>query len=458
MAYKKFQIALTIRLIILLVAITTTIVVINATAQHQATYGIALSILLIVITSISVYNLFSFIGKRYREVDNFFETVQYQDFSRRFNENSGSKDIRELRKKFNEVNKTVNQINKTSETQHLYLNKILELIKTGIIAYNIDTGKIIWCNEAFRKTLHIPTIKNIQFIEKRNQALFDSVFTQNHALGNSISISVNREKTKLLINSSDFEIDNQSYKLVVLQNIDDTLNRNESEAWKKLLSVMTHEIMNSIAPISSLAETLETKIALSLENPDEDQFDIDDVHSGIKIIKKRSEGLLQFAKTYRSLNKVSTIDTSLIAIGAIFENIQTLMRPLLANKNIALMFEEKHTELKINVDTSLIEQVLINLILNAMDACKSVEEPTIILKAETTIDGKILIKIIDNGKGIPEDVIDDIFIPFFTTKKTGSGIGLSLCKQIMLMHRGRISVKSIEKQGTAFSLIFDSTN
>ena len=217
---------------------------------------------------------------------------------------------------------------------------------------------------------------------------------------------------------------------------------------------MTQEIMNSIAPISSLAETLQSKVQLSIKDPVKNKLEINDLETGIESIKKRSEGLLKFAKTYRSLNKITKLNLSKILVSGLFENIKTLMQPSLENKKIELNFEIDNPDLQIEIDTYLIEQVLINLILNSVEACKESKKPKIILSAHKNIGGNSIIKIADNGKGIPNEIRDDIFIPFFSTKKNGSGIGLSLCKQIILLHKGKIQIKSAEGKGTLISLVF----
>ncbi|PIA81717.1 histidine kinase [Gaetbulibacter sp. 4G1] len=455
MAYRKYKLVLTLRVIILFFALTILAFTITY-LDFQTNLQLSLAILapFLIILYYSFRGLYKFIFRRFYEMDDFFESVKYRDFSRWFNEKSGPEDIKELRKGFNEVNKTIHEINKEKEAQHLYLKKILELINTGIIAYNIESGKVLWINDALKKTLSVPSLKNVQFIEKRNPKLYNIVFTKNHNIEDSITVTIENEKTKLLIASSIFQIKEESYKLIVLQNIESTLTQNETEAWKKLLSVMTHEIMNSIAPISSLAETLQTKVQQSISDPNEHQIDMNDLDTGIESIKKRSEGLLKFAKTYRSLNKITKLNLSNILVIELFENIKTLMFPSLENKNIELHFEIENPNLEIEMDTYLIEQVLINLILNAVEACKEVKHPKIILSAQKNINGQAIIKIRDNGKGIPNEIIENIFVPFFSTKKTGSGIGLSLCKQIMLLHKSKIQVKSAENKGTIVSLIF----
>lgn len=455
MAYKKYKLALLFRVAILFFSLAVLAYIITV-LDFKKNLPLAIVIItpLTLVTILSLRSLFKFTIRRFDEMDDFFESVKYRDFSRWFAVKSGPQDIRELHTGFNKVNETFKEINKEKEAQHLYLQKILELVDTGIVAYNIETGKVLWINDSFKKILNIPSLKSIDFVAKRKPKLYTIIFETNHVNGNTISIDVENSKIKILISSSLFNIKEEAYKLIVLQNIDDTLTQNESDAWKKLLSVMTHEIMNSIAPISSLAETLQSKVQLSIKNPVKHQLEMNDLDTGIESIKKRSEGLLKFAKTYRTLNKVTKLNLGKILVDELFENIQILMRPSLENKGIEFNFEINNTNLQIEIDTYLIEQVLINLILNSVEACKENKSAKIIMSAQKNIDGNTIIKIADNGKGIPNEIIDDIFIPFFTTKKNGSGIGLSLCKQIMLLHKGRIQINTLEGKGTVISLVF----
>ena len=401
-----------------------------------------------------IFNTYSFVKRRFAAMDDFFEAVKYRDFSRWFPEDRGPKDIRFLYTGFNEINRTIKEINSQNEAQYVYLQKILEMVDIGIIAYNIETGDVLWSNDSFRETLDFPSFKNIHFVEKRKPELYTTIFETYHREPNSISIALQNEKIKVLISDTVFQVKEDAFKLIVVQNIDDTLNKNESEAWKKLLSVMTHEIMNSIAPISSLAETLQRNVQLTLEYPKENELELEDLHAGIKTIKNRGEGLLKFAKTYRSLSKVTHLNLQRTKVSELFKNIELLMEPSIKAKNIAVDFSITTPKLELDIDTHLIEQVLINLILNAVDACKNRNDAHIKIRASQTPNRAVVIKILDNGSGIPQDIMESIFIPFFTSKTTGSGIGLSLCKQIMLLHKGKILVNSIENKGTVFSLVF----
>jgi len=231
------------------------------------------------------------------------------------------------------------------------------------------------------------------------------------------------------------------------------LEETEAKAWQKLLSVMTHEIMNSVAPISSLAGTLKNRLMQTLSFSNSNSIDLDDLELGLETIKRRSEGLLKFAETYRNLNKITTPTLKKIFVRDLFENLHTLMQPTLEQKNIELEVILKDPGLLADLDVNLIEQVLINLVVNALEALKEKQNPRIILSASQE-NNRLLIKVADNGIGISLELLDKIFIPFFSTKKSGSGIGLSLCKQIMLLHKGNIQVQSREGEGTAFILQF----
>lgn len=418
--------------------------------KDLSTYTVILSVALLYL----LINTYSFVKRRFIAMDDFFEAVKYRDFSRWFPEDKGPKDVRFLYTGFNEINRTIKEINSQNQAQYVYLQKILEMVDIGIIAYNIESGDVLWSNDSFGDILDVPSFKNIRFIENRKPELFNTIFETYHREPDSISIALQNDKIKILISDTVFQVNDDAFKLIVIQNIDDTLNKNESESWKKLLSVMTHEIMNSIAPISSLADTLQKNLQISIEHPEKEKLELNDLNSGIKTIKNRSEGLLQFAKTYRSLSKVTNLKLQRIKVSDLFNNIQLLMVPSIEAKNIDIEFKITGSRLELDIDSHLIEQVLINLLLNAVDACKSRDNAKIKVQALQNPNKDIVIKVHDNGSGIPQDILENIFVPFFTSKATGSGIGLSLCKQIMLLHKGRILVKSIENEGSVFSLVF----
>lgn len=417
---------------------------------EQVTYIVLVSFAILY----AFVEMYRFIKRRFAAMDDFFEAVKYRDFSRWFPEDRGPKDIRFLYTGFNEVNRTIKEINLQNEAQYVYLQKILEMVDIGIVAYNLETGDVLWMNQSFKDIIDFPSFKNIRFVEKRKPDLYNAIFETYNKQANSISIALQNEQIKVLISDTIFQVNDDAFKLVVLQNIDSTLNKNESEAWKKLLSVMTHEIMNSIAPISSLADTLQRNIQLHMEDASNTQLELEDLNSGIKTIKNRSQGLLKFANTYRSLSKVTHLNLQKIMVTELFENIELLLAPSIKAKDIDISFSTASKRLQLDIDVHLIEQVLINLILNARDACQHSKDPFIKVQASQTPQHQTMIKVYDNGVGISKEIMENIFVPFFTSKATGSGIGLSLCKQIMLLHKGRILVHSKEGEGTVFTLVF----
>lgn len=398
--------------------------------------------------------LYRFQYKTQKELSQFVESVQYRDFSRHFDVKHAPVELQPLRKGFNQINNTFKDISKEKETSFQYLQKILELVDTGILSYDFNNGDVIWMNESIKRLLQLPYLKTIHSLKKRDESLYNEVVSLKPAESKIATVHLETRSFKILLSGTAFQTEGRKFMLIAFQNINEALDETESKAWQKLLSVMTHEIMNSVAPISSLADTLKNRLALSLSQIEDNSGGLHDLEIGIETIKRRSESLLKFAETYRNLNKITKPDVKRIFVRDLFENLYQLMEPTLDQKNIEMDIVLQDTGLVLEADGSLVEQVLINLIVNAKEALKDKEDARIILSAFITDRQKVSIKVSDNGTGIPEDILENIFIPFFSTKKTGSGIGLSLCKQIMMLHKGNINVHSVPGEGTAFTLQF----
>lgn len=391
--------------------------------------------------------------KGQRELEQFVESIRYRDFSRHFSVKKAPLELRSLREGFNQITSTFKEISKEKETSFQYLQKILEMVDTGIMSYNVESGEIIWMNESLKKMLNLPYLRTINSLQKRDPDLYNEVVSLKPAESKIAIVHLENRSFKILLSATAFQTDEQKFMLIAFQNINEALDETESKAWKKLLSVMTHEIMNSVAPISSLAETLKNRLEKSIPLIDNKEGAIHDLEIGIETIKRRSEGLMKFAETYRNLNKITKPNLKKVYVRDLFENLYQLMEPTLEQKNIEMDIVLKDPGLTVEVDPSLIEQVLINLVVNAKEALKDKPDGLIILSASLN-NNKVMIKVSDNGSGIPADVLENIFIPFFSTKKTGSGIGLSLCKQIMMLHKGNITVHSVPGEGTVFTLQF----
>jgi signal transduction histidine kinase len=436
-----------IRIFLLLVTLTTMAFVIM--------HGLFIYLVLIIpLIAYQLVELSRFQLKAQEELQQFIESVHYRDFSRHFNVKQAPADLQPLREGFNEINDAFKTISKEKEIQYQYLQKILELVNTGILSYELETGEVVWMNESLKQMLELPYLKTIQSLIRRYPELCRGIMELKPGEGKISTVQQERGKFKLLMSATAFQTEGKKFKLIAFQNISEAVDETESQAWKKLLSVMTHEIMNSVAPISSLASTLKKTLEKSKDRFNNENGEVDDLDLGIETIKKRSESLLKFAETYRNLNKITKPDVKSIYVRDLFENIYSLMQPSLEQKNIEMEIILKDTDLLVKADITLIEQVLINLVVNAIEAVKEKEDGRIILSAGENRQMKVFIKVSDNGAGMDEEMLEKIFIPFFSTKKNGSGIGLSLCKQIMMLHKGNIQVQSEPGRGTAFTLTF----
>ena len=447
MIFKRYEWRLVLRVLILFVSLLATVIII----EKQLYYFLILTIPLIIF---EVVDMVLFQKKAQDEVGQFVESIHYRDFSRHFDERKAPNELKPLRKGFNEINSTFKLISRERETQYQYLQKILELVDTGLLSYEIETGETGWINEAFKKLLGIPYLKSISSLQKREELLYNEVVKLKPGETKIVAINRNQQLIKILVSASVMRSEDKLYKLVAFQNVDEALDETESKAWQKLLNVMTHEIMNSVAPIASLADTLTHRL---LEDQITKNINInlfEDLELGIETIKRRSEGLLKFTENYRNLNKITKLNIEKIMVRNLFENLYNLMRPTLEKKNIELEIILRDPKLSIEADLHLVEQVLINLLVNAIEAVKESSNPRIVLSSEMLANQKIAVKVADNGTGMPTELIEKIFIPFFSTRKNGSGIGLSLCKQIMLLHQGNIQVQSSLGIGSAFILTF----
>ena len=406
---------------------------------------------LIIFQLVDFYN---FHRKAQHEVEQFVESIHYRDFSRYFDVKEAPLELQSLRQGFNEINSTFKLISRERETQYQYLQKILELVNTGILSFEHKSGEISWMNESLKNMLGVPYLKTIHSLERRDHSLHHEIVALRPGENKIVSITKEGNTFKTLLAATAFQTDGKIYKLIAFQDVNEALDETEAKAWQRLLSVMTHEIMNSVAPISSLAETMGHRLQASIDLLEGQPGAFDDLKLGIGTIRRRSEGLLKFAETYRNLNKITTLKLNKIYARDLFENLHNLMEPTLEQKSIDMEIILKDPDLSLELDTNLIEQVLINLVVNAVEAVKDSAEPCITLSAMTGSNNRPVIRVADNGMGMSPEVMDNIFIPFFSTKKSGSGIGLSLCKQIMLLHKGNIQVQSIEGEGSAFMLHF----
>jgi Signal transduction histidine kinase len=382
----------------------------------------------------------------------FAQTIHYHDFSGRWDERNASAHQRRLYRHFNTIIHDIKQLQREKEVQYQYFQKVLEMVDTGIIAYHSPSGQISWMNEAFKNMFNLPQLSNLSSLEKRRPGLAQMLQSLPPGPPNVQHCPHQDGTLKLLVSLSCFVVDEKEYRLLALQNVGNALDESEIRAWQKLLSVMTHEIMNSVAPISSLADTLQERLDEAAEAPKAE--DMADLRIGLETIGRRSHGLLRFAKTYRQLNKIGEPLLESLSVEELFHNLTQLLAPGFAQKGIAFHCQTTPSGLRLSADPGLLEQALINLLTNAMEAVSASPHKQIRLSARHNAHGRVCISVGDSGCGIPPELLDRIFIPFFSARPGGSGIGLTLCQQIMLMHKGKVSVRSKEDEGSVFTLEF----
>ncbi len=443
---KKIIIRLLFKTILLFVSLC-----ITSYCVVKASYVYA--VFALIISCITIIYIYRSQAAAFNEFNDFVESVRYRDFTRHFNTKNSTTELQAMRKGFNEITESFKNLSKEKETNYQYLQKILELVDTGILSYEEKSGEVNWMNESLKKMIAIPYLPTIHSLSSRNENLYQHIIALKAGETKVCDVQVGKETYKLLLSATVFQSVEKKFHFIAFQNINKAMDETETKAWQKLLGVLTHEIMNSIAPISSLADTIKNRLS-SIENETDYIHSKEDLNLGIETIKRRSEGLLIFAEKYRNLTKISKPILKKIYARDLFENIYALMQQSLEQKNIELDIILKDPNIQLDVDSNLVEQVLINLVLNSIEAVKEKQAPKIMLSAYVLDNEKPIIEITDNGIGIPEENMENIFIPFFSTRKNGNGIGLTLCKQIMILHQGSIQVRSKVDMGTSFALHF----
>ena len=414
-------------------------------------FAAGLTMLVIVFQLIELYR---FTSQTNRKLTRFLESVKYSDFISGFaNDNKLGKSFRELNTAFNEVMEAFRKARSEKEESWQYLNTIVQQVRTGIISFDAE-GEVQLMNTNAKKYIGYAQLKNINELANQNPSLYESL--KQAEPGKSTLYKVGNEFL-LTIQATELRIRGNTVKVVTLQNIQTELQQQELEAWQNLTRVLRHEIMNSITPISSLTSTLREILDQDMvkkeKNYELKTESAEDLREGLTTIENRSKGLIQFIDAYREYTSLPQPKIRTIKLKDLLETVAGLMRPEIKKTSIQFNIICASEYLTLAIDEEMIGQVLINLIKNAMEALHQSENGKIEILGK--YDGNaITIEVIDNGPGIIPEAIQRIFVPFFTTKKTGSGIGLALSRQIMQMHNGTLSVKSELDVRTVFTMRF----
>jgi two-component system nitrogen regulation sensor histidine kinase NtrY len=416
---------------------------------------LAAAIFISLFSAYQIFALIRYVTKTNRDLTRLLDSIKYSDFSQSFTNSLKGAGFEELHGAFTGVIKEFQRAKIEKEEHFRFLQTIIDHVGIALIAFNND-GEVELINNAAKKLLKIPRLGNIKDLESISPSLTDKLINLSPGDKHLVKLKQDDDLLQLSIYATGFILRQQQLILVAMQNIQNELEEKEMVSWQNLIRVLTHEIMNSITPIASLASTATglLKNGKECQVPEDVNEIIVDVRHAVNTIERRSKGLITFIDNYRKLTRIPKPDFKIVQVKDLFKRIESLMKDQLEKNSIKFNTELDPVSLTITADPALIEQVLINLCKNSVEAVNGITNPKIKLKAGTDGQGNSVIKVKDNGKGIAEDVLERIFIPFFTTKPEGSGIGLSLTRQIVRLHKGTIGVASTPNEKTVFKLRF----
>jgi two-component system, NtrC family, nitrogen regulation sensor histidine kinase NtrY len=416
-----------------------------------------ISVVLLAVILFQVKQMMKMIESSNHDMASFLDSIKFDDLSSAFKTESNDPTIQRLHNEMNEALGKLRYSRQERDSEYLFYKNIVMHVGIGLIIFKEDTGKIEIFNSAARKLLKVNRAETVNDLKEVSETLVN-VFTRLRTGGRELlRLKVGEDFIQLSVYAIELTLRGENLKLISLQNIQSELEEKEMEAWQNLVRVLTHEIMNSVTPISSLAGIVEDEIKIHLRDEAEKPLQkeqLADIHLSLQTISKRSEGLIHFVKEFRSLTHIPKPKPENITVGQLFDEVAMLHKSEASEKNIRLECKVDPTDLSISADKIMIEQVVINLVKNAIQAFDDGEEKLITLRAYYNEKMRPIISVKDNGTGIDPEAMEKIFIPFFTTKKTGSGIGLSLSRQIMRQHQGTLTVKSTVGKGTEFLMRF----
>ncbi len=444
MVFKNFRLNIVFRIILLVAALAGFAWAVVRSKPIQAVY---LGILIVLLA----LEFFYYTDRLNRDLNQFFLSILNDDYSSVFQDRGRGRSFHELYGTMDAISRKLNALGKEKEIRGQYLFSLIDQVRVGIISFETG-GRVNLVNEAFRQMLNIRTLSNGSDLSEQEPEIYSILAELEPGERKLLRRRVQGEDREFSIIASKFKMEDTLYHLISLQDIREELDRRELEAWQKLIRVLTHEIMNSVSPISSLTGSLHELV--SKAGPDTDGSMLRErLGAGLSAIRERSMGLMKFTEDYQHLSRIPAPTISEIRTTEFVGRIRTLFDAECRSKGISFRVGAQDAPGTFRADMDLMEQVVINLIRNASDAVENRSGATIGMEIRSREDGRVSIVVGDNGSGIPEDLVDRIFVPFFSTKEKGSGIGLSLSRQIVLMHGGRMRVDSQEGEGSRFEIL-----
>ena len=450
MNFRNFRLNVVVRILMILVSVVILLSIIG-----DATLLIS-SITLIILIVWQIYGLVRYVERTNRKLSVFFDAVRHSDFSSSFSDQGLGKSFDDLNQAFNEVIEAFQKTRAAKEEHFNYLQTVVQHVTTGIIVFT-KNGRISMVNNAFKRMFRNSNLRFISDVEMIDNNLSELLINIKAGESELVKVFYDNELLQLSVRATEFRMQGEDFVLVSLQNIHSELEAKEMDSWQKLIRVLTHEIMNSITPIVSLSSTVKTLLiddeSVKLKS-EIDEDDVESAQSALNTIERRSQSLLNFVQVYRNLTRIPKPNFRHFPVKDLFDNVEQLLLPKIKECNIQFKYRIVPPSLSLTADPDLIEQVLINLLINSLHAVQNTEQPRIQVLATAEGINHVNIAVSDNGYGIKPDNLEQIFVPFFTSKKEGSGIGLSLSREIMRLHKGNITVKSKPNIETRFTLHF----
>ena len=400
-----------------------------------------------------VFELLWYVDKSNRELTTFLSTLLNDDFTSMFRDYRKGKSFKLLYQTMNLITDKFHKISADREVQFQYLHTLVDQVKVGILSYD-SKGRVHLVNQTFRELFGTPRIRKNNMITELGPEFHKLVEKIKPGERFVYKVSKKGSDISLAIHATEFKMKNKRFKLISAQDIRRELEERELEAWQKLIRVLTHEIMNSVTPISSLSSSLYelVKIEEEQEKPLNDKAK-QRLQSGLEAIIDRSSGLMKFTEAYKTLTRIPPPDIKPIQSDELIHRIEILFKTQTEEKNIDFKAETLSKTWSFPGDIELLDMVFINLMKNSMEALENIEEPQIRIRISKYEEKKTLIEVKDNGAGMSEEIMSQIFIPFYTTKPKGSGIGLSLSNQIIRLHGGTIAADSKPGKGSTFTIV-----
>jgi nitrogen fixation/metabolism regulation signal transduction histidine kinase len=440
MVFKNFRFHVIAR-----VALLTASIILFAWCLTEGLY--LRSIYLAAAALILLVELIWYIDRFNRDVKTFMVSLLQRDFTTHYQSTGRGKTFDELYEVLNQISSAFRKLGTEKEIQHRYLEMLVDHVRVSILSIDAD-GKIQLANQAVKQLLRKDVLTSLKSLESFDERLAQAIREIRTGETRLVKIKLHSDLLQLSIHASEFKLEEQYYKLISMQDIRSELDAREMEAWQKLIRVLSHEIMNSVAPIISLSGTLHGMVAAKKELAPATDETYAALDQGLEAIKIRSEGLYNFTQSYRKLTGIPALSLKETNIRELIMRVKMLLQQRLDETGIT--FHVTGENVFATVDPELMEHVIINLLLNAIEALSGRPEPSIHIRMTQSSSGNVAIHVLDNGEGMDDATAERIFVPFFTTRRSGSGIGLALTKQILQLHRADIRFSSEKGRGTEF--------